>query len=154
MVNNSDCQRELLRRVLKEHRSHWSLKNFAEEQWVSNLGETRRHGYHIGEFLSNGRIFQMKPITFVKICFRLWLLQAEEHLYSDISIVLGNKKLKKFKLKGFSEIYKKNLRVILRSHIDSKVTDCSDCNRVAGGRSEDLSDLPDLIDSNNNIDNE
>ena len=94
----------------------------------------------------------MKPITFVKICFRLWLLQAGEHLYLDISIVLGNKKLKKSKLKGFSEIYRKNLRVILRGHIDSKITDCSECNRV--DRSEDLSDLPDLIDSNNNIDNE
>ena len=153
-MNNSDCQRQLLRRVLRRDRSDLSLKDFTEEQWVSNLEETRRHGHHIGEFLSNGYIFQMKPITFVKICFRLWLLQAGEHLHSDILIVLGNKKTKKFKLKSFSEIYKKNLLIILRSHIDSKVTDYIDCNRIVEDRSEDLSDLPDLIDSNNNINNE
>ena len=96
----------------------------------------------------------MKPITFVKICLRLWLLQAGEQLYSDISILLGNKKSSKLIHKDFPKIYHKNLTKTLRIYIDSKITDCRLNSGNSVERSGDLRNLPDLIDHNNNIDNE
>ena len=96
----------------------------------------------------------MRPITFVKICLRLWLLQAGEQLYSDISILLENKKSRKLIHKDFPKIYHKNLTKVLRIYIDSKITDCRLNSNNSVERSGDLSDLPDLIDHNNNIDNE
>ena len=96
----------------------------------------------------------MRSITFVKICLRLWLLQAGEQLHSDILILLGNKKSSKLIHKDFPKIYHKNLTKALRIYIDSKITDCGLNSRNSVERSGDLSNLPDLIDHNNNIDNE
>ena len=96
----------------------------------------------------------MRSITFVKICLRLWLLQAGEQLHSDISILLGNKKSRKLIHKDFPKIYHKNLTKALRIYIDSKITDCRLNSGNSVERSGDLSNLPDLIDHNNNIDNE
>ena len=96
----------------------------------------------------------MRSITFVKICLRLWLLQAGEQLHSDISILLGNKKSSKLIHKDFPKIYHKNLTKALRIYIDSKITDCRLNSNNSVERSGDLSNLPDLIDHNNNIDNE
>ena len=96
----------------------------------------------------------MRSITFVKICLRLWLLQAGEQLHSDISILLGNKKSSKSIHKDFPKIYHKNLIKALRIYIDSKITDCRLNSGNSVERSGDLSNLPDLIDHNNNIDNE
>ena len=96
----------------------------------------------------------MRPITFVKICFRLWLLQAGEHLHSDISTLLGNKKSSKLIHRDFPKIYHKNLTKALKININSKITDCRLNSGNSVVRSGDLSNLPDLIDHNNNIDNE
>ena len=96
----------------------------------------------------------MRPITFVKICLRLWLLQAGEQLYSDFSIVTSNKETRKAIHKDFSKIYVRNLRLATRTYIDSKVTHSSSRSGLDTEESEDLSGLPDLIDCNNNIDNE
>lgn len=96
----------------------------------------------------------MRPTTFVKICLRLWLLQAGEQLYSNFSIVTGNKETSKLKHKHFSKVYVRNLRLIIRTYVDSKVTHSSSRGELNTEKSEDLSGLPDLIDCNNNIDNE
>jgi len=96
----------------------------------------------------------MRPITFVKICLRLWLLQAGEQLYSDFSFVTSNKEISKVKHKDFSRVYVRNMRLVTRAYVDSKVTHSSSRSELNTERSEDLSGLPDLIDCNNNIDNE
>ena len=96
----------------------------------------------------------MRPITFVKICLKLWLLQAGEQLYSDISILLGNKKSRKLIHKDFPKIYHKNFTKALKIFRDSKITDCRLNSSNSVERSGDLSNLPDLINHNNNIDNE